>query len=466
VFGLTLVSAAFHEFGHAAACRYGGATPGAMGVGLYLVWPAFYTDVDDSYRLGRAGRLRVDLGGLYFNAIFAVGIAGWVVTGWDALPARRRHAAAADGPSAGPVRALRRLPHPRRPHRGPDLFAHIKPTLKRLLPSGRRTEHPLKRWARVVITTWVAIVVPVLVTVLVLLLVALPTVVATASDSLQIQWQVLQANWAAREVAQIGVRLLSITALLVPVLSAIYLLSRIAARIARRVRAWTSGSRWRRSVAAGAGLLLGAALAATWIPGDHVPLGPDDDGGRVQDAIPFLPAMFGHERQTHPDAEPSAAATTQAAAQPAARTAPRSVDRPASGPTPSPVTPVVGPSRWRPRPPSATALPRDHGRVAPPVSPLRPPRVQAVRGRSRGTNRPRSGRATTGRWWSTPGTAPASGTCPSASSGPRTRTTSTPGTRRSRTPAAATAGASPPRSRSCSSSAGHLMPLVATFSTK
>ena len=34
-----------------------------MGAGLYLVWPAFYTDVTDSYRLGRAGRLRTDLGG-------------------------------------------------------------------------------------------------------------------------------------------------------------------------------------------------------------------------------------------------------------------------------------------------------------------------------------------------------------------------------------------------------------------
>src|SRR5205823_9407856 len=53
VFGITLASAGFHEFGHAAAARYGGATPGVMGAGLYLLWPAFYTDVTDSYRLGR-----------------------------------------------------------------------------------------------------------------------------------------------------------------------------------------------------------------------------------------------------------------------------------------------------------------------------------------------------------------------------------------------------------------------------
>src|SRR3954447_20221288 len=86
VFAITLVSAGFHEFGHAAAARYGGATPGAMGTGLYLIWPAFYTDVTDSYRLGRGGRLRTDLGGLYFNALLSVGIFGlWWLTGWDAL---------------------------------------------------------------------------------------------------------------------------------------------------------------------------------------------------------------------------------------------------------------------------------------------------------------------------------------------------------------------------------------------
>ena len=53
--------------------------PGAMGAGLYLVWPAFYTDVTDSYRLGRGGRVRTDLGGLYFNAIVAVAHRGRLV---------------------------------------------------------------------------------------------------------------------------------------------------------------------------------------------------------------------------------------------------------------------------------------------------------------------------------------------------------------------------------------------------
>ena len=75
ILGLTLLSTLFHECGHAAACRYGGAKPGRIGIGIYLVWPVFYTDVTDSYRLTKTGRLRTDLGGVYFNALFALGLA-------------------------------------------------------------------------------------------------------------------------------------------------------------------------------------------------------------------------------------------------------------------------------------------------------------------------------------------------------------------------------------------------------
>jgi putative peptide zinc metalloprotease protein len=70
--GLLLVSMVFHEMGHASACRYGRATPGEIGGGLYLMWPALYTNVTDAYRLSRGGRVRTDLGGIYFNAVFCV----------------------------------------------------------------------------------------------------------------------------------------------------------------------------------------------------------------------------------------------------------------------------------------------------------------------------------------------------------------------------------------------------------
>ena len=61
-----------------------------MGAGIYIVWPAFYTDVTDAYRLPRRARLRTDLGGIYFNAVVAVVTLGvWLAT-------RPRRAAAAD----------------------------------------------------------------------------------------------------------------------------------------------------------------------------------------------------------------------------------------------------------------------------------------------------------------------------------------------------------------------------------
>jgi hypothetical protein len=86
VFALLFASIVFHELGHASACAYGGATPGEIGGGFYLIWPALYTNVTDGYRLGRGGRVRTDLGGIYFNAIFALVAAGiYQVTGYTPL---------------------------------------------------------------------------------------------------------------------------------------------------------------------------------------------------------------------------------------------------------------------------------------------------------------------------------------------------------------------------------------------
>jgi len=86
VLALTWLAGAFHEFGHAAACRHSGARPGVVGAGIYLIWPVLFTDVTDAYRLDRVGRLRTDLGGIYFNAVFTVGLAGaYAATGFEPL---------------------------------------------------------------------------------------------------------------------------------------------------------------------------------------------------------------------------------------------------------------------------------------------------------------------------------------------------------------------------------------------
>lgn len=68
-YGPFLLSLVAHEFGHAAACRRFGLAPGAVGITMYLVFPALYTDVTRTWRLPQGQRVVVDLGGNYVQAL-------------------------------------------------------------------------------------------------------------------------------------------------------------------------------------------------------------------------------------------------------------------------------------------------------------------------------------------------------------------------------------------------------------
>ncbi|HEX2241224.1 MAG TPA: M50 family metallopeptidase [Actinomycetota bacterium] len=308
VFGLTTLSAGFHELGHAAACRYSGAKPGAMGVGLYLLWPAFYTDVSDSYRLDRRGRLRVDLGGIYFNAVFGVAaLALWAFTGWEALLVVIALQA---------LQMLRQLIplirldgyHILADLTGvPDLFAHIKPILSGLNPSrSRRVQTPaLKRSVRLIVTTWVLVVVPVLAGVFAVLVYTLPRVIATAWDSLGLQWTSLRQNMGSEHFAAAGVDVLAILALAIPILSLGYLIGRVVLRASRRVKRATEGHPGRRVLAITVATALIAALTIAWWPnGQYRPI-QEDERGR----LPGLAAVTESIKQmvTPPYSEPLSA---------------------------------------------------------------------------------------------------------------------------------------------------------------
>ncbi|MGH6656716.1 MAG: hypothetical protein ACRDVE_16110, partial [Actinocrinis sp.] len=162
VLGLGIASMVFHEFGHASACRYSGARPGRIGCGLFLIWPSMYTEVTDVYRVGRAGRLRTDLGGVYFNSIFALALAGaYAGTGRPVflaavlfvhfeildqlLPVLRFDGYFVLADLAGV----------------PDLFGRVRPILRGLLPAGRAAGRPsdLRRGARAAVTAWVLVTV-------------------------------------------------------------------------------------------------------------------------------------------------------------------------------------------------------------------------------------------------------------------------------------------------------------------
>ncbi len=214
VVAVTVLSAGFHEFGHAAAARRGGATPGAMGAGLYLIWPAFYTDVTDSYRLGRGGRIRTDLGGLYFNAIVAVAIMGiWWATGFDAL------LLVVVTQLIQMVRQLLPLVrfdgyHILADATGvPDLFQRIKPTLLSLLPwrPADPAAQVLKPWARTAVTVWVLVTVPLLIFSLVMMVISLPRLLGTAWSGTQKQYAQFNGSLANGDILDAAVRILAIT---------------------------------------------------------------------------------------------------------------------------------------------------------------------------------------------------------------------------------------------------------------
>ena len=312
VFVVTLLSAGFHEFGHAAAATRGGAAPGTMGAGLYLVWPAFYTDVTDSYRLGRRGRLRTDLGGLYFNAIVAVGIAAvWLLTRDDALLLI----------VAGQLLLMVRQLAPVVRFDGyhiladltgvPDLFQRIKPTLLSLLPWrwGRPENQVLKPWARVVITVWVLVVVPLLLLALVLLVLALPRLLASAWAGAAEQQAQLAAHWGDGDVAAAIVRVLAILAIAIPVAGIVYLLIRLVRQVAAGAWRATDGRPGRRVAAGIAAVAVVAGLAFAWwpTPGTYRPV-EAWERGTLADAASFLRPL-GEPSGRLQDGTPGAAVT-------------------------------------------------------------------------------------------------------------------------------------------------------------
>ncbi len=86
IFAIDLGMRLFHEFGHAAALRRAGVGYGTIGFAFLIIWPVFYTDVTHAYRLNRAQRIRVDLGGMYFQLYVIIGLyLAYLLTGQAAL---------------------------------------------------------------------------------------------------------------------------------------------------------------------------------------------------------------------------------------------------------------------------------------------------------------------------------------------------------------------------------------------
>ena len=300
ILAVTILSGGFHEFGHAAAARRGGADPGVMGAGLYLVWPAFYTDVTDSYRLGRVGRLRTDLGGLYFNAIVVVATMGvWWATGYDAVLLVV---------ATQILQMLRQLLplvrfdgyHVLADLTGvPDLFARIGPTLRALVP-WRETEpqaRDLKTWARVVVTVWVLTVVPVLLGVVVLLVLTLPRIVGTALAAADAQRRMMLGGATGDPtLLESAGHAVSMVVVALPVLAIGYMLTRVVRQVGAATWRRTDGRPVRRALAVLLALALAAGLALAWWPQEdrYRPV-QAWEGGTLGDAVSLARPPAGYE---------------------------------------------------------------------------------------------------------------------------------------------------------------------------
>ena len=267
VLGLSLVSAVFHECGHAAGCRYGGARPGKIGVGIYMVWPAFFTNVTDSYRLSRAGRLRTDLGGLYFNAVFMLALAGvYAATSSEVLllVIAFTH-----------LEMLEQLmPFVR--FDGyfilsdligvPDLFARVAPIVKSALPRGRQDPRVtgLRRSARIMVTTWVLCVIPLLMFSIGYLVLYLPAVERALWRSASLQAHLMTAAVHGHRYAMAAVDAIGIALVTLSLAGSLYIVTGLARRLTALGLRWSAGRPARRLLAGAAGLAVLAGLAAFW----------------------------------------------------------------------------------------------------------------------------------------------------------------------------------------------------------
>ncbi|NUR07732.1 MAG: hypothetical protein HOQ45_12080 [Nocardioidaceae bacterium] len=308
VFVVTVLSGGFHEFGHAAAARYGGADPGVIGAGLYLVWPAFYTDVTDSYRLGRGGRVRTDLGGLYFNAVVVVlTFLCWYATRWDAVLLL---VATQTLQMVQQLMPLLRFDgyHLLADLTGvPDLYHRIRPTLLGLLPHrwSRPENRILKPWARGVITAWVLITIPLMAFMLLALVTSLPRVVGTAWAAGREDAAAVHDAWRTGTLLDVTGHALQVLAVALPVLAGFLILGRLGRRWTYGLVRWSRGSVTKRVVAVGLVAAVATALSWAWAPrpGSYRPIGPDEKG--------LLTAVLAGAAEPA-DAEPAQALRAQA----------------------------------------------------------------------------------------------------------------------------------------------------------
>ncbi|MFL5777355.1 MAG: hypothetical protein ACJ761_00300 [Chloroflexota bacterium] len=269
VFAIVTLAAGLHELGHAAALRYGGGQVRGMGVGLYIVYPAFYTDVTDNYRLPRWARVRTDLGGFYFNLLMILALmAIFAATGSEflllvvvilnievihqTLPFVRL-----DGYWAlADITGI------------PDFFSQILPFLRTHmprwlpLPEGPKLAE-LKAWGTAVFAVYLAVTVPLLLFLLFVILRTAPRLIATALDAMGHQVQTI--GGAVGPLVTLAA-IVQIVALSLPLIGVVFTLFTVARRVFAAIWRWSRPTPVRRVAGSLASAALIGVVAFLWAP--------------------------------------------------------------------------------------------------------------------------------------------------------------------------------------------------------
>jgi putative peptide zinc metalloprotease protein len=283
--GGVVVATCFHEIGHATGLRYGGGRPGVMGVGVYIVWPAFYTDITDSYRLPKGGRLRTDLGGMYFNSIFALAIGAlYAATRFEPLLLLILIQTFTIIQQSLPLLRLDGYYIVSDLTGVPDILGRIRPILTSVLPWREPDERvtALKPWVRRVVTGYVLALVPVVAFIFLMMLINAPRILATGWDSFWIHWDEVGARFAAGQTALGAMSAFQMIALALPATGLMYSTGRIGHRAGRFGWRWSDGSpRRRMALLAGTAAAVAFATFLLWPNGEYRPIQPYERGTLV-----------------------------------------------------------------------------------------------------------------------------------------------------------------------------------------
>src|SRR5262249_9429369 len=241
--------------------------PGGIGAGISLVPLSFFTNVTDSYRLSRGGRLRTGLCSLCFNLIFI-----------------QLMAAAYEATSAEILLLVIAVTHLEMVQQllpfvrfdgyfilsdlvgVPDLFARVAPVLRSGLSRNRADPRVagLRRGARIVVTGWVLCVIPLLTLTVGYLLLRLPQINRALWRSTSLQAHLTATAVTAGHYAMAAVDAIGVALSALPIAGSLYIVTGLARRAATMGLRWSVGRPIRRLLVTVAAVTCVASLAVLW----------------------------------------------------------------------------------------------------------------------------------------------------------------------------------------------------------